>query len=290
MASSVTQSYKLDTLRDRILNVAQTSNFQCWVNAEGSRNDKLKNWIQTKFSKRDDGKNDKIINSLDLENISLTCCDASLPGSSFLTHDVNVYTGVTERFAYTRAYDDRADFTFYINEHYLQLKYFEFWMAYIADEQKTSESRGGGVKNDTYNYRMNYPDNYRADISISKFERDFGGYRAQSGQRQQEPKSKLTYVFKDAYPISINSIPVSYDSSELLKCTVSFTYSRYYLDVFTMGLITPPNTKPSFNNPAPTKQTNPEQSQPPTVTPARSGQSQPANSNTIGQEFLNTLG
>lgn len=281
--ASVTQSYKLDELKDRILNVAQTSNFQCWVNAEGSRNDALKNWINRKFSKRDDGKNGKIINSFDLEDISLTCCEASLPGSSFLTHDVNVYTGVTERFAYTRAYDDRADFTFYVNDQYLQLKYFEFWMTYVANEQKAA-GENGGVRNETYNYRMNYPDNYRADIYISKFERDFGGYKAQPGQKQQEPKSKLTYVFKDAYPISINSIPVSYDSSEVLKCTVSFTYSRYYLDEYTLGLITPPNTKPSTSNPASPP------SPPATITPARSGQSQPANSNTIGQEFLNTLG
>ena len=39
----------------------------------------------------------------------------------------------------------------------------------------------------------------------------------------------ITYKFINAYPISINSIPVSYDSSQLLKCTVSFTYSRYVI-------------------------------------------------------------
>lgn len=280
MAATVTQSYKLNDLKSRILNVAQTSNFQCWV--DGNNNPSIKNWIQEKFLKRDDGKEGKIINFVDLENISLTCCEASLPGSSFLTHDVNVYTGVTERFAYTRAYDDRADFTFYVNDQYLQLKYFEFWMSYVANEQKAA-GENGGVKSDTYNYRMNFPDNYRTDIFISKFERDFGGYKAQPGQLQDEPKSKLTYVFKDAYPISINSIPVSYDSSEVLKCTVSFTYSRYYLGEYTLGLITPPNTKSSINNPT-------NQSQPPTVTPARSGQSQPANTTTIGEDFLNTLG
>ena len=39
----------------------------------------------------------------------------------------------------------------------------------------------------------------------------------------------MNYKFINAYPISINSIPVSYDSSQLLKCTVSFTYSRYII-------------------------------------------------------------
>ena len=37
----------------------------------------------------------------------------------------------------------------------------------------------------------------------------------------------LTYTFINAFPLSIASMPVSYESSSLLKCTVSFTYSRY---------------------------------------------------------------
>jgi hypothetical protein len=40
---------------------------------------------------------------------------------------------------------------------------------------------------------------------------------------------EFTYQFINAYPISINSMPVSYDASQLLKCTVSFTYSRYVI-------------------------------------------------------------
>ena len=49
---------------------------------------------------------------------------------------------------------------------------------------------------------------------MNKFERDYEG-------------RYLRYRFLQAYPISINSMPVSYDSSQLLKCTVSFTYTRY---------------------------------------------------------------
>jgi hypothetical protein len=33
----------------------------------------------------------------------------------------------------------------------------------------------------------------------------------------------------NSYPISITSMPVSYDASSLLKCTVSFSYIRYYV-------------------------------------------------------------
>ena len=31
----------------------------------------------------------------------------------------------------------------------------------------------------------------------------------------------------DAFPRTISSMPVTYDASDLLKCTVSFSYTRY---------------------------------------------------------------
>ena len=37
----------------------------------------------------------------------------------------------------------------------------------------------------------------------------------------------LTYTFIDAFPRTISSMPVTYDASDLLKCTVSFSYTRY---------------------------------------------------------------
>jgi len=54
------------------------------------------------------------------------------------------------------------------------------------------------------------------EIFINKFERDFNG-------------NYLNYTFVKAYPVSVASMPVSYDSSQLLKCTVSFTFNRYIL-------------------------------------------------------------
>ena len=38
----------------------------------------------------------------------------------------------------------------------------------------------------------------------------------------------FNYNFISAYPI-INSMPLSYDASELLKVTVSMSYTRYYI-------------------------------------------------------------
>ncbi len=38
----------------------------------------------------------------------------------------------------------------------------------------------------------------------------------------------MTYHFVNAFPTSIVSMPVSYDTSQTLKCTVTFNYIRYW--------------------------------------------------------------
>jgi hypothetical protein len=232
MADVVVQSYKMTEIKTRLLSPALTSHFQCFFYPP----DPVKKWIEQKkfyISDRQATPSDKDTNVYDNDlNLSLSCCEASLPGSTFQTHDVMAYAGVSEKFAYMRAYDDRSDFTFYVNDQYQQLKYFEGWSSFIADEQYNPEARGG-LESDTYSYRMNFPEDYRGTIIIKKFERNFGGEKTQSNPIARG--RTLEYVFKDAYPLSVASVPVSYNSSELLKYTVSFTYSRYYIESNRLG-------------------------------------------------------
>ncbi len=188
-------------LKASILNPALTSNFQCWFNPPGE----VRTWVNQRSSAG-------IGNGYDDNLISLSCSEASLPGSSLATHEINNdFTGVTERHVYRRQYDDRADFTFYVDHDYNVLQFFENWMSYIVNEQFSK-----GIESSNYSYRVNFPDDYKTEIYIKKFERDYTG-------------RILQYRFLNAYPISINSMPVSYDSSQLLKCTVSFNYSRYVI-------------------------------------------------------------
>lgn len=156
-------------------------------------------------------------------NLRLMCAEATLPGSSLATLEINNdYTGVTERHAYRRIYDDRIDLTFYVDaENYLPIRFFEVWIKYIVDESITENPSKGtvGSKDLNYFYRVRYPegdDGYTSTgLKVIKFERDY--------------RQRLEYEFIKAYPISISSMPVSYDSSSLLKCTVSMTYIRYIL-------------------------------------------------------------
>ena len=156
--------------------------------------------------------------------LTLSCCDTVLPGSTLSTHDINNdFTGVTERHAYRRVYDDRIDLTFYVDaEKYLAIKFFETWIKYIANEQVAASGGGPGVNREDYSYAFRYPDDYVGSLKVIKFERT-GKDNAYSGPQ-------LSYNFVNAFPIAINSMGVSYESSQLLKCTVSFTYIRYYIE------------------------------------------------------------
>ena len=162
----------------------------------------------------------------DGEKLRLLCSEATLPGSSLATHENNSdFTGVTEKFAYRRLYDDRIDFTFYVDAaNYLPIRFFESWIKFIVGESQTKAERSGKLssKDPNYFYRVKYPNNYIADgLKITKFERT-----SKNKKSANHEGATLIYNFVNAYPISITSMPVSYDTSSLLKCTVSFSYIR----------------------------------------------------------------
>lgn len=153
-------------------------------------------------------------NAVAQDRIYLECSEASLPGSSLTTFDINNdFHGVTERRAYRRMFDDRIDLTFYVEaENYLTIRLFEDWIGGIMNGNGDEDL----LKNSNHYYTAKYPTEYRRSLSIVKFERDYS--------------SQLIYNFVDAYPINIGSMPVSYEGSSLLKCTVGFTYLRYYIE------------------------------------------------------------
>ena len=161
----------------------------------------------------------------DQDKLNLLCSDAILPGSQLATHSISGdFHGATHKHAYKRLYDDRIDLSFYVDaENYLPIRFFESWIKYIAGEQKSSTP---GVASREYFYRMNYPYQYICNqgFEVIKFE------RSSIGDAKGTKGGTMTYKFVDVFPISINSMSVSYDASSLLKCTVAFSYVRYFID------------------------------------------------------------
>jgi len=169
-----------------------------------------------------------LVNGGNQEKLNLMCCEATLPGSNLATLELtNDRTGVTERHAYRRVYDDRIDLTFYVDtQDYLPILYFETWIKYISQESIAPDATKGTTRNANYFYSFQYPNSYMdpQGLTVTKFEKSsLGGVKGKAG-------GTLKYTFIRSFPVSINSMPVSYDSSSLLKCTVSMSYVRYIVE------------------------------------------------------------
>ena len=160
-------------------------------------------------------------------SFNLSCSEASLPGSQLATlENNNDRTGVTEKHAYRRQFDDRIDLTFYVDaDKYMSIRFFERWISFIMNEDQGGLQGGGplveqepNIASRHYHYRARYPNDYIMDqgLKITKFERNY--------------QNQLVYNFVRAFPIAVNSMPLSYDASSLLKVTVSMSYIRYYLN------------------------------------------------------------
>ena len=190
----------IDTIKATLLSPALTSHFDVEIGfPSGSLGTKLRGVLGGTTVQQD--------------RLNLMCSEAVLPGSSLATTEVNNdYTGVTERHAYRRIYDETIDLSLYVDAaNYLPIKFFETWISEIVNEDQEE------ALSTNYCYRSRYPDEYmnRQGLKVIKFERDL--------------KSKLEYTFVNSYPRSITSMPVSYDGSSLLKVSVQMTYMRYVI-------------------------------------------------------------
>lgn len=209
MAAPTPTPKTVSQIKDKLLKPALTSHFLCEFLPPNNLN--FKDFIKKRVGAGFNGAD--YFNRDNQDLITLSCSEASLPGSSLATHEINNdYTGVTERHVYRRQYDDRADFIFYVDQDYKIIDFFENWMSFIVDERDVANQATSD-----YSYRSSFPEDYKTNnLYITKFEKDYMG-------------RYLQYQFINAFPISINSIPISYEASDLLRCTVSFTYSRYVI-------------------------------------------------------------
>ena len=236
MAGPRPNKVKTADLKSRILNLAQTSVYQVKIQPPPQ----VAAFMQVKgFNYYFEG-----------QNLELLCNRAQLPGTFLRTHTVeNDYHGVREQMAYRRQYDDTLQLEFYVDREYGVIEFFDSWIDFISGQGNQNVA-----KSPVANYRFNFPETYKNDIYLTKFEKDGRG-------------QNLAYTFIRAFPLNIIAMPVQYDSSEILKCTVTFSYIRYvkervgagYIDFPVTGNGAPFNTP----NPPPGAATGPGAPQPP---------------------------
>ena len=212
MAIIQPQRKSLSQVKAQLLNPATTSHFQVSISF---LQDGIREYQQ------------ELGLNLDQGRLNILCSEASLPGSRFMTAELNNnYTGVRERHVYRRQYDDQINLTFYCDaDQYLPIRFFESWMNYISN---TTTSGDNNASNENFNYRVKFPKDYRGSLEITKFEKNLD---------ERRKTKTLTYKFVNCFPLAINSMPISYDGSNLLKCTVGMAYSRYFIEDAPQGVI-----------------------------------------------------
>ena len=231
MSNSFAKTVSMNRAKEIIGNLAQTNQYFVQVSVPPK--------IADHFTRNYKYSNDesKSLIQFGQGKLGYFCSEATLPVSSYATAEVkDNFHGVTQEFAHTRLYTD-MDMTFYVDDNYDVLRFFEGWMDYISGAgevpQFPQKNSGGSLKH--YYRRFAFPDDYKVDsLTIVKFER--------------EVKNQLIYQFINAFPKGLTSIPVSYGPAELLKVTVTFNFDRY---IVTRDLIKTGTTSPNPEDPEP---------------------------------------
>tara|TARA_A100000172_G_scaffold75079_1_gene57617 strand:- start:46 stop:957 length:912 start_codon:yes stop_codon:yes gene_type:complete len=202
------KKYQIDDIRSRFQTVALDNKYQVFIEPN----------LNVYNAAADAGISRRFVD----EDLGLFVSDAVLPGSSFADVEVSGdRQGITERMPFKRIYDD-VTFTFMVDRKYKVLRYFEAWMQLINPLHGSAD---GKSRNQITT--LSYPKDYKCTMSIAKFNKDYF----------ERGIGFVYYCFVRAWPLSISSVPVNYDSGSVLKLNVTFRYERYVMENVTRGMI-----------------------------------------------------
>jgi hypothetical protein len=121
-------------------------------------------------------------------------------------------------------YDETLSLSFYVDRNYKVIELLEGWMDYITGINNKNKYKGEYIS-----YRMAYPNTYKNNIFLTKFEKDqfVRDFSTTRGDSRTTSRSVLEYTFVNAFPLSLTAMPVSYEGSQALKCNVAFNFIRY---------------------------------------------------------------
>ena len=127
------------------------------------------------------------------EVYELLCNEAMLPGVSMsVVEETGSRQGIRERFATQRQYTN-ISLSFFVSQDYKTLKLFQEWInfmnpLYVTQEGiKHNQGYPGGYPNNDERFafhRFRYPNDYKRDISITKFEKNLGATKTET-QREE---------------------------------------------------------------------------------------------------------
>jgi hypothetical protein len=166
--------------------------------------------------------------------INMMVEEAQLPNIQSATGQLQGrYLGENQiQYPYARLYSD-VSFTWMCDANLTPLKFFHYWYNYMYSGSKSSDEIGldesgesfGGVKNlagtsgiINREVRMKYPETYLGKCIVIKTE---------PGAATVDDRASMAFVLEDIFPYSIDSVPLSYGTSQLTKVSVNFHYAKH---------------------------------------------------------------
>lgn len=164
------------------------------------------------------------------------CDEATLPPSQAATGQVTgISLGEGQRsYPHTKMYTDMS-LGWMCDANMEPYKFVQSWWQYIfqefdpaggeistLDQQKFgatyAEMLAATEKPSNRITRLHYPDDYYCTIRIAKAERGPGG---------EVERVSAIHILQDAFPYTVDSVPLSFGQSQLTKCTANFYYSKH---------------------------------------------------------------
>ena len=162
----------------------------------------------------------------DSDNMMFLCDEASLPGTFAATQEVDgVYAGRLIQYPHAKLYND-IRLSFIQTNQLNPQKFFEAWMGGMFPEVSMNQSGGGEIlpaererrRTITNTVGLRYYNEMTCNMRVQK---------TYKNSTDPSGESSCYYDMINAYPYSIESVPLAYGASTLNKLRVSFRYEKH---------------------------------------------------------------
>ena len=168
--------------------------------------------------------------SSDRDILKILCDEAQLPNIQAATGQLQGrYLGENQiNYPYAKFYSDLS-LSWMVDANATPIKIFTAWHNFIFNgsgkekEKKRGPLRLADLKKEEAEMlqrpvRLKYPEDYLASCKITKTEK---------GPSAPNERGSMMYILQDIYPYSIDTVPLSYGTSQITKFTVNFYYSKH---------------------------------------------------------------
>ena len=153
------------------------------------------------------------------ESLLFMCDEAQLPNVNSATGTQNgVLTGIgSVDYPHTRIFTE-VQLSFMLDANLSLLKFFNNWYSRIF--QDPIKNPGDKLSPSNRATRLSYRSGYATTIRITKTE---------PGPEDGAQRKPITYVLENAWPYSIDAVPLQFGASQITRLTVNFKYERHQI-------------------------------------------------------------